>query len=977
MRGWLASLASRAGTVVQPTLLATLILIPSAAIAQTGTVTGTVTDSSTGLPIANATVQVFTYSLQQVATAATNASGVYTVANVPPGALYYVRATVSSGYVDEWHPDVKAFRNVFSQTLLSEASPISVAGGAVVPGIDFALDPDGRISGTVTNAAGGAPIANVFVGAYTVIGSSVSFAGTGFTDGAGAYTIQGLPSGTYYLLTSNNAGFANEIYDNIPCVGFCATAAALMAATPVPATAGATTSGRHFALETGGRISGIVTNAATGQPAPNVPVSAALRSGSSIFTTSASTNAMGEYTIQGLAAGAYGVYTGAGNLTNEVHDNILCPLSCLSNTAVDSGADVAVALGATTSGVNFSLDPGGSISGTVTDEVTGLPAANVGVFAVVRVGNSTLLRGALTTGAGVYTIQGLPAGSYALLTNTSLFANEIYNNIPCPGFCSSSTAFDTGTLVPVTAGATAGGRDFALQPVAVAGSGAITGTLTDAVSGLPIAGVSVQVLTQLASGGTAGFTVTTNVAGVYSAAGLTPGTYYAVTTGNHTFRNEVFDGIPCLNTFCPTANVLAGTPIAVSSGASTTANFALSKADGLTGAITDAATGLPLVGVTVSVYHSPSGVFAGSTTSNASGAFFVRGLPNGTYVAYTSNSLGYRNEIYNNVPCATNCSSAIALASGTPIVVTGAAAFADGAELVTGINFALDTRTGVPAAPSNLRIVTSGGTGQFTWTAPSLFSAAAPTSYLLEAGGSPGTTFITLPVPGTGTSFSVPGVPPGTYYVRLRAVNASGAGPASNEVMLVVGAGGTGLPDAPTNLVAFISGNLLTMTWSPAAGGGPPSGFIVEAGSASGASNIATLPVAGASFSYSPVPAGFYFLRVRARNAAGVSAATSEVMVVAGNAPAPPGAPNFSGHSVSAGTVTLNWVAPAQGAPTSYIIEAGSAPGLSNLATVNTGTTAVTASFSGVPPGTYYVRVRAVNAQGASVVSNERTIVVS
>jgi predicted phage tail protein len=174
-----------------------------------------------------------------------------------------------------------------------------------------------------------------------------------------------------------------------------------------------------------------------------------------------------------------------------------------------------------------------------------------------------------------------------------------------------------------------------------------------------------------------------------------------------------------------------------------------------------------------------------------------------------------------------------------------------------------------------------------------------------------------------------------------------------------------------------MSGSLLTMTWSPALGGGPPSGFIVEAGSASGASNIASLPVTAATFSFTPVPPGFYFLRVRARNAAGVSEASTEVMIVVSGAPAPPGAPSFTSHSVSGNTVTLNWQAPTQGTATSYIIEAGSAPGLANLAVANTGSTALTASFSGVPAGTYYVRLRAVNAQGASVVSNERTITVS
>ena len=64
---------------------------------------------------------------------------------------------------------------------------------------------------------------------------------------------------------------------------------------------------------------------------------------------------------------------------------------------------------------------------------------------------------------------------------------------------------------------------------------------------------------------------------------------------------------------------------------------------------------------------------------------------------------------------------------------------------MAGINFALDVRNDRPAAPSGLRVVTSAGTAQFAWNAPGLFNAGAPTSYLLEAGLSPGTTLFTRP----------------------------------------------------------------------------------------------------------------------------------------------------------------------------------------------------------------------------------------
>jgi predicted phage tail protein len=155
------------------------------------------------------------------------------------------------------------------------------------------------------------------------------------------------------------------------------------------------------------------------------------------------------------------------------------------------------------------------------------------------------------------------------------------------------------------------------------------------------------------------------------------------------------------------------------------------------------------------------------------------------------------------------------------------------------------------------------------------------------------------------------------------------------------------------------------------------SGYLLEAGSSTGAADIATVPVPIRSFTFDPTPNGFYFLRVRAVGAGGVSAPSAEVMIVVGGVPAPPGAPVNLTRTVSGSTVTFNWTAPATGSPTSYRLEAGSASGLSDIAVANTGSTATTISFSSVPPGTYFVRLRAVNALGASVVSNEVIVVVS
>ena len=91
--------------------------------------------------------------------------------------------------------------------------------------------------------------------------------------------------------------------------------------------------------------------------------------------------------------------------------------------------------------------------------------------------------------------------------------------------------------------------------------------------------------------------------------------------------------------------------------------------------------------------------------------------------------------------------------------------------------------------------------------------------------------------------------------------------------------------------------------------------------------------------------------------------------------PGPSG--NLAG-SVSGSTVTLTWLAPTSPDPaTSYVVEAGSSPGATNLASFDTGSAATTLTVTAMPPGTHYVRVRAKNTSGTSAPSNEIVLTVA
>jgi predicted phage tail protein len=399
-------------------------------------------------------------------------------------------------------------------------------------------------------------------------------------------------------------------------------------------------------------------------------------------------------------------------------------------------------------------------------------------------------------------------------------------------------------------------------------------------------------------------------------------------------------------------------------------DFTLDRAAIVVGKVTNQA-GQPAPGVTVNLYQrTGNGIFVGSATTIRRGWYMIFMVNDGSYTAYTSNSQGYVNEIFDNIACPTICSTSAAVTSGTPITVAAGSRFST----LTFVNFSLETRNAAPGAPTNLRATASGSGVTFTWTPPTPSTTGIPVSYVIDGGATPGGTLVSIPA-GSGTSHTVPAVPSGVFYIRVRAINAAGSSPASNEVTLTMTPSGAP-PDAPTNVQAFMNDRTLTFTWVAAVTGGAPTSYVVEAGSAFGSANLATVPVTGRSFTYTPVPDGSYFLRVRAINAAGASAPSADVMIVVGSVTPPPGPPNFTSSPVSGNTVTLNWTAPAFGTATSYLIEAGSAPGLSNLASANTANANTTISFSGVPRGTYYVRIRAVNAQGASLPSNERTVTV-
>lgn len=73
-------------------------------------------------------------------------------------------------------------------------------------------------------------------------------------------------------------------------------------------------------------------------------------------------------------------------------------------------------------------------------------------------------------------------------------------------------------------------------------------------------------------------------------------------------------------------------------------------------------------------------------------------------------------------------------------------------------------------------------------------------------------------------------------------------------------------------------------------------------------------------------------------------------------------------------TVTLGWTGAAY--TRSYIVEAGSSPGATNIVVSDTGSTATGLVATGVGGGTYYVRMPGRNECGISGPSNETIVLI-
>jgi hypothetical protein len=306
--------------------------------------------------------------------------------------------------------------------LTEKITDVSVTAGEWTNNVDIALDRSATISGTLTDSSSSAALEGVLVYA---INSNGDYVTSDVTNSSGQYTLNtNLVTDTYNI----SAPFPDNHLENMVS-GIAAVAGSQYTV--------------DITLDPSGIISGIITNSADGQPVDGAFVSAS----SNGFFGYDTTNETGHYQISdGLGAGTYTVTTFYGLSFNET-------------------MGVIVTQGSETSDVNMELDivmqPSGTITGSVTDALTGDPIEDATVSAESLTGFGS----AYTDENGDYIIDtGLTTGTYNVtvimegyvtqeMTGVNVVEDQVTANIDfqlalAPSGRISGTVMTEGTVIP-------------------------------------------------------------------------------------------------------------------------------------------------------------------------------------------------------------------------------------------------------------------------------------------------------------------------------------------------------------------------------------------------------------------------------------------------------------------------------------------------------------------------------------------------
>lgn len=561
-------------------------------------ISGIVTDE-TGAALKGAHVLAFLKLNPRFARhARTDETGLYEIGELPSGA--YLAVADAPGYQAEF------FDN---QQHLRDADVINVQEPDKKDGIDFDLPMGSAITGIVRDSDGN-PIAGAHVRAFLQLSSAAHphrALREARTNENGEYVLQVRPG--HYLVSASAEGFNTQFFDH---------ARDRQSATSVPVTAGAHTANVDFDLTKRGSIAGKVTDQTTGNPIAGAIVEAfkersTIDHAASIAGFRAKTDDNGDYLIENVPSGHYIVVAAAEGYLPEFWEEV---------PTKDRATQVEVTDGEAEAAINFTLELGGSISGTVASAVDTIPVPRA-LVKVWEVESHHHLRG-YTNDNGEYKVSGLPTGKYFVQVIAKGFFAQFYKE---------ARGRDEAEQVPVEAPGEASGIDFFLHPKKDR-EGTMVGRVFSDADESPILGA---VVVAVSPRHRVPFITFTGPHGFYKLTGLPSGRYFVFAWARG-FVGEFFEDAKRFKD---------AVPVGVESGHLTAEiNFGLTPrhrrgAYAISGRIRAQATNAVLQGILMRA-RSTDGSVEATAVTDANGNYMIVDLPSGDYKVDAS-GVGYQD----------------------------------------------------------------------------------------------------------------------------------------------------------------------------------------------------------------------------------------------------------------------------------------------------------------------------------------------
>lgn len=541
---------------------------------------GRVTDAVTGLPIGGVWVYHFDAQDYQSWGVTTAADGTYRLSNLDPGNYKILFSAGSAGYYNQYYNN-KENR--------PDADWVTFGGTDDVTGIDAALVPGARITGTVTDMAG-QPLSGVMVNVHTEY-NSWNPTRTVNTNAQGEYTATLVPTQEQrYKVKFSKAGYVGIWYDGVADF----SSATMVPGNPIPVGSSMEVSGIDGQLRVAGSVSGTVVENLSGSPLVSVRVVIYPQGSYSQFAE-VYTNAQGAYQIDTLPTGNYQLYYyGSSN-----HQ----PIWYGGVTDQASSQVVAVVEGTHQNLGETRKLRYATVSGTVTDLPDANPVESVQVS--LHLGGSVNASAwAYTDSTGAYTFSSVvPADDYRVRFMRTGYATQWYELKPSQEIADPIVVGEGQTVTEIDA--------------SLSQRGAIAGTVSDSLGGAVMQGVTVDLL---ANGGQVLASQTTNFSGYYIFQNLEAATY-KVRFSRAGFLTQWYNNRD---------SEAEADAIVVSGTGTQTAHAAMVNTGRIAGTVTGADTGTALSGIMVYAY-TEAGSYVSSATTSSMGTYAVGGLNPGLY----------------------------------------------------------------------------------------------------------------------------------------------------------------------------------------------------------------------------------------------------------------------------------------------------------------------------------------------------------